>query len=218
MASGILGGLDYNRPKDSSTTVTNLEAEYKIISTEINKTLIQWFLTLNPANVAQVSTVTITVGSETDEYAVAVTVGTSVMTYRHKQTADDTDNTIAAFLSKIINTNDNIFATHNLNVITITSLIPGQAFTLDNSDSTDTNKVVLATTTANSGTPLHRKIADVEVVFSIGANGFPRATFNGKWYDGSSVPVLRQNFGPLVGNGSDTVDSIQTAAGVARPA
>ena len=195
-----------------------MESEYRIVTSVANKITTEWYLTLDPDNVAQVSTVTITAGTTSDEYAVKVTVGASVLTYRHKQVASQNATAIAVFLATIINTNPNVTATSAAAVITIKSLIPGQAFTLDNSDSTTVGNVVIATTTANSGTALHRKIGEAELTFSASTAGFPVVSVSGKWYDGASSPVLKQNFGPLVGTGNSTLDAIQTAQGITRPA
>jgi hypothetical protein len=96
-------------------------------------------------------------------------------------------------------------------------LIPGQAFTLANTDSTTVGNVVIATTTANSGTALHRKIAEAEVSFSASESGFPKISTSGKWYDAALSPVQKQTFGPLIGTGYATLDAIQTAQGITRP-
>ncbi len=212
-----IGVIDYERPRNTSTTPTELEAEYRISSAENNKVKIEWYLTLNPDNVPQVSTVTITSGSTGDEYAVKVTVGSSALTYRHKQVASETAASIATFLATLINTNPNVQATNVGGVITIKSLIPGQAFTLSNTDSTTVGNVVIATTTANSGTALHRKIAEAEIDFSANESGFPKISTSGKWYDAALSPVQKQSFGPLTGVGYATLDAIQLAQGIARP-
>ena len=212
-----IGFIDYNRPRDVATTPTELEAEYRIITSVANKVTAEWYLTLDPDNVAQVSTVTITAGTTSDEYAVKVTVGSGAFTYRHKQVASETATSIAAFLATLINTNPNVAATSAAGIITIKSLIPGQAFTLANTDSTTVGNAVIATTTANSGTALHRKVAEAEITFSASTSGFPVTSVSGKWYDGASTPVMKQAFGPLVGTGNSTIDAIQTAQGITRP-
>ncbi|MBN3946428.1 MAG: hypothetical protein HWQ38_08020 [Nostoc sp. NMS7] len=212
-----IGVIDYDRPKNLATTPTELEAEFRVTTTTANAIKTEWFLTLDPNNVAQVSTVTITAGTTADFYAIQVTVGTDVHTYRHKQIASETATSIAAFLATLINTNANVQAQSSGNIITITSLIPAQAFVLSNADSTTVGNVVFATTTPNSGTVLHRKIADATLTFTANPAGFPSVNVSGNWYDGGLVPVLKQSFGPLVGTGNSTIDAIQTAQGVNRP-
>ncbi|MCC5616533.1 hypothetical protein LC605_15925 [Nostoc sp. CHAB 5836] len=212
-----IGVIDYDRPRDVATTPTELEAEYRIITSVANKITVEWYLTLNPDNVPQVSTVTITAGTTGDEYAIKATVGSSAPTYRHKQLAGETAPLIAAFLATLINTNPSLWATSAGAVITIKSLIPGQAFTLANTDSTTAGNVVIATTTANSGTALHRKIAEADMTFSANTSGFPVVSVSGRWYDGAASPALKQTFGPLVGTGNSTLDTIQIAQGIVRP-
>jgi phage tail sheath gpL-like len=211
------GVIDYNRPKNTSTIATNLGSEYQITTTTENTITIDWFLSLDPTAIAQVSTVTISAGTLNDEYALTVTSGGSASEYMHKQVAGDTATTIASFLATLINTNPNVQAVSAGAVITVTSLIPGQAFTLANTDSTTPANVVIATTTANAGTAINRKIAEANVVFSASTTGFPVITLSGQWYDGSATPVLLQAFGPLTGTGNNSLDSIQTAQGIARP-
>lgn len=212
-----IGVIDYNRPRDVSTTPTELEAEYRIITTNANKVKIEWYLTLDPANVAQVSTVTILSGTTGDDYAIKVTVGSSNLTYRYRQVAGDSATAIATFLATLINTNPNVQATNTAGVITVKSLIPGQAFTLANTDSTTVGNVAIATPTANAGTALHRKIGESEITFGASATGFPMISLSGKWYDGGAIPGFKQSFGPLVGTGNSTFDSLQLAAGIVRP-
>lgn len=212
-----IGLIDYDRPRNTATTPTELEAEYRITTSQSNKIKTEWYLTLDPNNVAQTSTVTITAGSTGDEYAIKVSVNSTSFTYRHKQVASETATSIAAFLATLINTNPNIQSTSNAAVITIKSLIPGQAFTLANTESTTAGNVVIATTTANAGTALHRKIAEAELAFSANNKGFPVVSVSGKWYDGADLPVFKQTFGPLIGVGNVTLDSIQIAQGIARP-
>lgn len=210
------GIITYNRPQNSATTPTELETEYRISSPSGNAILTEVFMTLDPDNVAQVSTVTLSLGSAGDEYAIAIAVGADSWVYRHKQTASDTTVSMAAFLAAIINTNTNVKASASSGVITITSLIPGQAFTPTVTESTTAGNLVVATPTANAGTALHRKIGQMIATFSVNNLGFPQISTSGSWYNGASVPVLQQNFGPLLGVGNATLDSIQTAQGVAR--
>lgn len=211
------GNITYDRPKNAATTPTQLESEYKVSFPANNKVLIESFFTLDPANVAQVSTVTILLGSTGDEIAVEIEIGATSWVYRHKQTATDTVNSIASFLATLIDTNPNIAAKAVLGVITLTSVVPGQPFEVDTSTSTDPANSATATTAAATGTILHRKISETELTFAVNSAGFPIVSCSGKWYDGASVPVVKQTFGPLLGAGNSTVDSIQTAAGVPRP-
>jgi hypothetical protein len=123
---------------------------------------------------------------------------------------------MAAFLATLINTNPNVAATSSAGVITITSAIPGQAFTLANTDSTTVGNVVIATTTANSGTALHRKVADIDVTFAVNANKFPTITLGGSWYNGAASPVVVLPVSVLSTSGPRSIDTLQTDAGIAR--
>jgi hypothetical protein len=210
--------LVYGREKNVSTVETTLETEYRIDSLTVgNRVRTEWYMTLDPAAVPQVSTVTITSGVTNDDYVVILTVDAVARAYRHKQVAGDNAASIASFLATLINTHPAVKAVAASGVITITSLIPGQAFTIANTGSTTVGNIVIATTTANSGTTLHRKIGEVDLTFTINATGFPVASVSGRWYDAASLPVQRQVFGPLVGVGYSTIDALQTAAGISRP-
>ena len=209
--------ITYPRPLNSSAITTELETEYRITIPSPNKTKIEVYATLDPANVPQVNTVTISTGSEGDEYAIGITVNNTEKVYRHRQTATDTATTIADFLTTLINTDSNVHATAATGVITIKSLIPGQAFTVDVSESATPANLEDVNTVENVGNVLHRKISEAEVTFSVSTSGFPVISISGKWFDGAATPVQRQLFGPLTGVGGLTMDAIQTAAGITRP-
>jgi hypothetical protein len=211
-----VGTISYDRPANSTVTATTLETDYQISFPLANRVRITQNLTLDPAAVPQVSTVTLSAGSTGDDIAIHLTVGSTTWVYRHVKAAGDTVATIAAFLATLINTNPNIAATSAAGVITITSAIPGQAFTLANTDSTVVGNVVIATTTANSGTALHRKVADIDVTFAVNANKFPTITLGGSWYNGAASPVVVLPVSVLSTSGPRSIDTLQTDAGIAR--
>jgi hypothetical protein len=211
-----VGTLSYDRPANSTVTATTLETDYQISFPSANTVRITQNLTLDPAAVPQVSTVTLSAGSTGDDIAIHLTVSSTTWVYRHVKAAGDTVTTVAAFLATLINTNPNVAATSALGVITITSAIPGQAFTLANTDSTTAGNVVIATTTANSGTALHRKVAEIDVAFTVNTNKFPTVTLGGNWYNGAASPVVVLPVSALVVNGPRSIDTLQTDAGIAR--
>jgi hypothetical protein len=211
-----VGTISYDRPANSTVTATTLETDYQISFPLANRVRITQNLTLDPAAVPQVSTVTLSAGSNGDDIAVHLTVGSTTWIYRHVKAAGDTVTTMAAFLATLINTNPNVAATSSAGVITITSAIPGQAFTLANTDSTTVGNVVIATTTANSGTALHRKVADIDVTFAVNANKFPTITLGGSWYNGAASPVVVLPVSVLSTSGPRSIDTLQTDAGIAR--
>lgn len=211
-----VGTITYDRPNNTVVTTTTLETDYQISFPQTNRIRISQFLTLDPAAVAQVSTVTLSEGLTGDDIVVELTVGANVWHYRHQETAADTVTTMAAFLATLINTNPNVAATSALGVITITSAIPGQAFSLANTGSTTAGNVVIATTTANSGTALHRKVVDLDVTFDVNSEKFPRVTLGGNWMDAGASPVAVLPVSALTVNGPRSIDKLQTDAGIAR--
>ena len=211
-----VGTISYDRPANSTVTATTLETDYQVSFPSANTVRITQNLTLDPAAVAQVSTVTLSAGSTGDDVAVHLTVGSTTWIYRHVKTSSDTVTTMAAFLATLINTNPNVAATSSAGVITITSAIPGQAFTLANTDSTTVGNVVIATTTANSGTALHRKIVELDVAFTVNTNKFPTITLGGNWYNGAASPVVALPVSVLTTSGPKSIDTYQTDAGIAR--
>lgn len=208
--------ITYPRPVETSTQQVTLETEYRIDTATGNQVKTEWYMTLDPGAVPQVSTVTITAGSTGDDYVISLTSNAVTKAYRHKQEAGETATAIATFLATLINTNPAVKATNAAGVITITSLVPGQAFTLANTGSTTTGNVTIATTTANAGTSLHRKIGEATVTFSVSSKGYPEVALSGKWFDGAAIPVQKQVYGPLKGVGYTTIDLLQTAAGIDR--
>ena len=211
-----VGTISYDRPANSTVVATTLETDYQVSFPSANTVRITQNLTLDPAAVAQVSTVTLSAGSTGDDIAVHLTVGATTWVYRHKKAAGDTVTTMAAFLAMLINTNPNVSATSSTGVITITSAIPGQAFTLANTDSTTAGSVVIATPTANSGTALHRKIVELDVAFTVNTNKFPTITLGGNWYNGAASPVVALPVSVLTTSGPKSIDTYQTDAGIAR--
>lgn len=211
-----VGTLAYDRPANSTVVATTLETDYQVSFPSANTVRITQNLTLDPAAVAQVSTVTLSAGVTGDDIAIHLTVSGTTWIYRHKKAVADTVITMAAFLATLINTNPNVAATSSVGVITITSAVPGQAFTLANTDSTTVGNVVIATTTANSGTALHRKIIELDVAFTVNTNKFPTITLGGNWYNGAASPVVALPVSVLTTSGPKSIDTYQTDAGIAR--
>ena len=211
-----VGTLSYDRPANSTVVSTKLETDYRISFPSLNTVRITQNLALDPAAVSQVSTVTLAAGSTGDDIAVHLTVGATTWVYRHKKVAGENVTTMAAFLATLINTNPYVAATSIVGVITITSAMPGQAFTLANTDSSTVGNVVIATPTANYGTVLHRKIVELDVVFTVNANKFPAITLGGKWYNGAASPVIALPVSVLTTSGPKSIDAYQTDAGIPR--
>jgi hypothetical protein len=65
-----VGTLSYDRPTSATVTATTLETDYQISFPSANTVRITQNLTLDPAAVAQVSTVTLSAGSNGDDIAV----------------------------------------------------------------------------------------------------------------------------------------------------
>ena len=201
----------------STAVVTTLETEYRksVDPTNGNKHKTEQFLTLDPLCASQVNTITIALGVVNDDYAVVITSGTDVLTYRHRQIAGDTANSIANFLAKIIDTSSYVQATSNAAVITITGAVPGAAFDVDNTTSTTPANLVIAETTPPAGTPKHRKRWEIIYTFSIKPNGFETVSCEGACYDGANPGTVIQRFGPLaLADAPRSLSQIQTEQGV----
>lgn len=214
------GSITYNRPYASVTQSTALEYETRVTKTADGKVKLELYVTLNPANVAQVSTVTLTAGSTGDDYIVVVTSGGVAKTYTRKMQASETATVLAADLATLIDTHPAVTATSAGGVITITANVPGTAFTAANTGSTTTGNVVVATTTANSGTALHRLVAAMEVATDVKVSdqgSFLFQKMNGTIYDGSAIPAAVKTWTLESPTVSKSLDTLQTEAGISRP-
>ena len=189
--------LTYNRTDITPTTVVT-EYRYSGDADNGNKQRIEQYMGLNSAAVAQKTTVTIAAGVNGNAYVVIVASNGVTRTYRHEQATGDTAASIANFLATIISTHLAVTAASENNVITISACVAGIPFTTANTGSTTVGNLVMATPTANSGTPKHRKRWDITLTFDVSAQGFERVTATGTCLDGAEPPVAANTFGPLV--------------------
>lgn len=196
MQDQAVSSITYNRTDVTPTTVTT---EYRRSSdtTNANRQKIVQYMGLDSTAVAQVSTVTLALGTAADNYVVVIANGPDTKTYRHQQAAGDTANTLAEFLATIINTNPSVTATFADNVITLTSSVAGDDFVISNTGSTTVGNVVVATPTASAGTPKHRKRWEMFVNFNVTPQGFEQLTAQGFCYNGAEPPVQSVTFGPI---------------------
>ncbi|MFM6214196.1 hypothetical protein, partial [Planktothrix sp.] len=113
--------------------------------------------------VSQVNTMTITAGSTGDDYLIGVTAGDDSAIISYTQRSGDTATTIAARLLEEINgvpsASALVSGTAAANVLTLTSDLPGVTITYDVGGSTTPSNIVVAQTTAASGTAKMRKVA-----------------------------------------------------------
>jgi hypothetical protein len=222
MTDQAIASITYPRIKESATEATVLPMQY-LVSFAGNVAKTEWYATLDPTAIAQVTTITFTAGTTGDDYAVTVTANSVAYTYRHKQEASQNATAIAAFMAAIMDTHPGVSVTATGAVVTVTSSVPGQAVTFDKTQSTTASNVVIATTTANAGTPLQRKIGEASVTFAItdvnsnGIGGFPEISLSGKWYDGALSPTVTQNFGPLKSTAPKSANALQISAGIPQP-
>ena len=213
-----IGSLQYDRPKSVLTTAQNLATEYRLAATaEANQMLIDQWVSLDPDNVAQVTTITITAGADGDLYDLEVDDGVNpdVYSYRQKGAMSATD--IAMALARRLDLHPAIRATSANNIITATGVVPGVAITFDEANSTTPGNLIIADTTTANGTPLTRLISRTTINWQTDPTGNPKVNYQTTFYNGNETPEVNNN-GPLVeGKGSLSLDNIQTANGIARP-
>jgi|GEM_PF-6697516 len=221
MALGV-GSESYNRPLASSTVSTSIPTSFTvgIAETSGNEVItITKLANLDTANVAQVSTVTLATPTVGNTVALTVTANSVSNLYFYVVQTGDTATSVAAYLAKIIGAVDpNVSASAAAGVITLTSIVPGQAFTLANTGSTTPSNVVIATTTANSGTPLQVQTAIATLTFSVDSNGFQSIALGGNWYTGATTPVVAAAIPTLSAKTPVSYNTMQTNNGILPPA
>ncbi|HET8689085.1 MAG TPA: hypothetical protein VFM18_20940, partial [Methanosarcina sp.] len=145
--------------------------------------------------VSQVNTITITAGSAGNDYIIEIDDGTNSAIVSYVQQAGDTAASIAARLLEEINgvpsVSDLVSATVLSNVLTLTADLPGTALTYDVSASTTPGNIVVAQTTAASGTAKMRKISEIKSYFEIPSGGRNLVIVSQTvFYDGANPPVV----------------------------
>lgn len=214
-----LGTLQYDRPRLSTTNPTTLKSEYRLVATtEENELKIQQYLSLDPVNVAQETTITITAGIDGDLYDAIIDDGTVSDSYSYRQSGAMTADELAIALAKRIDLHPGVRATVSTNVITVLGVIPGVNITFDESNSTTPGNLAITTPTAASGTPLHRLISETTINWTTDTLGFAKVSSQSNFYNGDEPPTL-SNAGALYDSKSSvSLDSIQTANGIDRAA
>lgn len=149
--------------------------------------------------VSQVNTMTITAGSTGDDYLIGVTAGDDSAIISYTQRSGDTATTIAARLLEEINgvpsASALVSGTAAANVLTLTSDLPGVTITYDVGGSTTPSNIVVAQTTAASGTAKMRKVAEIKTYYEIPSGGRNLVAVNQSvFYDGANpAGVVRNN-------------------------
>ena len=165
--------------------------------------------------IAQQDSVTISGSIAADDVVwiqIAVSGGTTVK-YAAIAVVTDTLTTLAAKLAAAVNLDANVYASSALGVITITSVIPGQAFTTTSGKTGTVTMGSPATGTANSGTALTRKLMEVDVVFGDSTDGYLTATPTIRSYNGAASPTLVSTQTAAAYKHPSSIDTIRTAQG-----
>lgn len=216
--------ITYDRPNSSATTSTTLASEFRKVSSTADTVKYEVYSTLDPDNVAQVDTITITAGTASDVYAVEVDDGTTSRVGAYVMQLGDTGAIIATRLAEVLDLHPGIVATATNNAITVTSIIPGVSVAYDKTQSTTVGNVIIANSVANAGTALHRKLADFSVKRTLVTTGtgdtkkdFESYQFSVNFYDGANPAVLVTAQGPVSLTATTDLNSIQVASGIAQP-
>lgn len=146
----------------------------------------------------QVSTLTITAGSNGNDYIIEISNGTKTALVSYVQQAGDTASKIAERLTDEINgvptVSELVSATVNNNVITLTSDEPGVTLNYDVSASTTPGNLVVAQTTPASGTAKMRKVGEIKINFEVPVGGRNiSAVSQAVFYDGSEPAVIARS-------------------------
>jgi hypothetical protein len=212
------GTLQFDRPRNVVTASQLLSAEYRLKDTSTeNQLIVQQYLSLDPDNVAQQNTITITAGSDGDIYDVEIDDGTNNDSYSYRQTGTMSASAIATALAKRIDLHPGIRARAIGNVITAQAIIPGVTLVLDKSASTVPASVAIAETVAPVGTPLHRLISETKINWTTDQAGLPKTNYQTTFFNGATTSVVTNNGALFEGKGVLGLDQIQTNNGVARP-
>jgi len=229
MPDQATGTLTFNRPKLSQTAPASVVSECRVATPNENQVKVEQYISLDPSAIIQTSTVTITAGATSDVYSLAIagdappTSGTSNVTlapgtalYRQKNA--DTPTIIAQNLAKQLNEDPRVNAKASNGTITITGAVAGLAFTLDNAGSTAVGNVTIATTTPASGSVRHVKIMEANLIYSVDPTGLPLCDITVQWFTGDATSVEFQAPVKYAAKGPRSLDTIQIANGIPRPA
>jgi hypothetical protein len=211
--------IEYDRPKSSTVTPTMLKSEYRIVPSAAPNTIkISQYISLDPTAVEQEDTITISAGGMGDIYAVKITDDSIEETFHYIQSGGDTASVIASRLARRLDLHPSVRATAVNNIITVKGAVPGNAYTVDITDSTVDTNLVVASVKVASGTPKHALICDVLVEWKVDTMGYPCAHFNTDFFDGNPTnPIKVYSLGPATMKGNNNLDDIQTAQGILRP-
>jgi phage tail sheath gpL-like len=217
MPDQVVSSLTYDRVT-TTTTATTLptaieQSGLANVSTDV------FYLTLQSTAVAQVSTFTISgtlTSTDIVTATIAVTGGYSFK-YSYEANASDTIETVGTRLATLIDTDPNVTASAafaaSTSTITVTSAVPGQAFTLTSGKTGTVTVGAAATGTANAGTAMRRKIAEATWTFDDSADGFITAKGQVKFYNGGSSPTLVSTQDTATYKHAQSIDAIRTAQG-----
>jgi hypothetical protein len=216
--------IQYDRPNSSVTTSTTLPSEFRKVTSNADTIKYEVYSTLNPDNVAQVDTITITAGVVSDVYAIEVDDGTTARVGAYIQQTGDTAAIIATRLAEVLDLHPGVQATATNNVITLTSLIAGTSIAYDNAQSTTIGNAVIASVDAAVGTPIHRKLADFSVKRTLVTTGsgelkkdYESYQLSVNFYDGANPAVLTTAQGPVSLTSTLDLNTIQVDNGIAQP-
>ena len=218
------GTLDYNRPRTSTVVSTTLATVYDILPpTVANSTSEDVYFDLNPATVAQQSSITIAAGTTDDLYTVSIADGTTTDIYTYRQEAADTATIIATSLAQLLDLHPGVRVTSATNVITVKGVHGGTVITISVAAATTPGNLVVASVTPASGTPLYAKIAKITTTKELteataGNNGFPRIKMETIYYDGDATTPVVVTTKEVYTTGPSSLDAIQSDNGIARPA
>jgi hypothetical protein len=177
------------------TTPTTLTTELRLqANSDPNKIVLEFWAGLDPLAVRKSDSFTLTSATPTlgDTVTVSVTVGAAQEDYTYVVETGDTQAIVIANLMAVANTDSNVIFTSVGNVITATSAIAGQAYTLAVAR-TGTSITLGSVTviTANAGTAAHGKIAELEFRGEASTDGFFAFPSSVRLYNGAVSPVLQ---------------------------
>ena len=166
--------------------------------------------------VSQVNTMTITAGSTGDDYLIGITAGGNSAIVSHTQRSGDTATTIATRLLEEINgvpsASALVSGTAATNVLTLTSDLPGATITYDVSGSTTPSNIVVAQTTAASGTAKMRKIGEIKTYFILPSGGRNIAGVSqAVFYDGGNPPTISRTGTETLANHPASMEAISAS-------
>jgi hypothetical protein len=166
--------------------------------------------------VSQVNTITITAGSTGNDYLIGISDGTNDAIVSYVQQSGDTATVIAARLLEEINgvpsASALVSGTASANVLTLTSDLPGVTITYDVSGSTTPGNIVVAQTTAASGTAKMRKIGEIKTYFILPVGGRNIAVVSQVvFYDGANPPAIARTGAESSANHPTSMEAISAS-------